>query len=232
VTGRAAPRLIVIPDPRFAPGATVEGLAAAALAGGADVIQLRAKELDDGELVALGRRLARLCRAAGARLCVNDRPDLARACGADGVHVGPDDAAPAAARALLGPGALVGVSVYDEEDCAAAEGAGADYVAIGAVFPTRTKRVAVAGLEALGRWRRRTGLPIVAIGGVTAANAAAAVEAGADGVAVISAVSGAGDPQAATRELRRCIDEALGARGGGPRAGAHGEGEPWTCGRT
>lgn len=197
-----APFLTVIPDPRFAPGATLEGIAAAALAGGADAIQLRAKGLAAPELVAAGRRLARLCRDAGALLLVNDLPEVALACGADGVHVGPQDAAPAAARALLGPRALLGVSVYEEADLAAAAAAGAAYVAVGAVFPTETKRIAVVGLEGLRRWRALTRLPLVAIGGITAANVAAALAAGADAVAVVSAVSGAADPAAATRELK------------------------------
>ena len=198
----AAPPLTVIPDPRFAPGATLEGIAAAALAGGADAIQLRAKGLAPPELVAAGRRLARLCRDAGALFFVNDLPEIALACGADGVHVGPEDAAPAAARALLGPRALLGVSIYGEEDLRAAEAAGAAYVAVGAVFPTGTKAVPVVGLAGLRRWRGLTRLPLVAIGGVTAANVASALEAGADAVAVVSAVSGAADPAAATRELK------------------------------
>jgi thiamine-phosphate diphosphorylase len=207
------PPLIVIPDRRFAAGLTLEGLADAALDGGADAIQLRAKGLPGPELLALGRRLAAACRARGALFFVNDDAAAAAACGADGVHVGPGDCAPAAARRLLGGGGIVGVSVYTDADLERAEAAGADYVAVGAVYPTATKAVAVVGLDGVRRLRARTRLPIVAIGGIDASNAAAAVGAGADGVAVISSVCGSRDPAAATRELRARVVEALAARG-------------------
>ncbi len=213
MTARAAPPLIVIPDPRFAPGGSIEGLAAAALAGGAAAIQLRAKGLGRDEVVALGRRLAAACRAAGALFFVNDDAAAAVACGADGVHVGPGDSAPALSRRLLGARGMVGDSVYSGADLAAAAAARADYVAVGAVFPTESKRVTVVGLEGLRRVRAATGLPIVAIGGIDAGNAAAAVAAGADGVAVIAAVSAAPDPERATRSLCAAVDAALAARG-------------------
>jgi thiamine-phosphate pyrophosphorylase len=204
----------VIPDARFAPRATtLEGLAAAALAGGADAIQLRVKGVRQEGVVDLGRRLAAACRARGARFFVNDDAAAALACGADGVHVGPEDSAPEEARRLLGPRGLIGVSIYSKDDLRAAEAAGAAYVAVGAVFPTATKKIAPVGLEGVRRLRAATRLPIVAIGGITAGNAAAAIAAGADGVAVISAVSAAADPERATRELRARVVEALAARG-------------------
>jgi thiamine-phosphate diphosphorylase len=212
VSRAGAPPLIVIPDPRFARRATLEGLAAAALAGGADAIQLRAKELPDARIVEVGRRLAAACRERGALFFVNDDAAAALACGADGVHVGPGDSAPGEARRLLGPRGLIGVSVYGPGDIAAAEAAGAAYVAVGAVFPTSTKKITPVGLEGVRRLRDATPLPIIAIGGITATNAAAAIEAGADGVAVISAVSAASDPGAATRELRAAVMAALAAR--------------------
>ena len=212
MSGTGAPPLIVIPDPRFARGATLEGLAAAALAGGADAIQLRAKQLPDAQIVAVGRRLAAACRERGALFFVNDDAAAALACGADGVHVGPGDSAPEEARRLLGPQARIGVSVYAEADLAAAEAAGAAYVAVGAVYPTATKKIVPVGLAGVRRLRAATRLPIVAIGGITAGNAAAAIEAGADGVAVITAVSAAPDPAAATRELRAVVTAALAAR--------------------
>jgi thiamine-phosphate diphosphorylase len=190
-----------------------EILAAKALSGGADAIQLRAKWLPGPEVAALGRRLAAACRARGALFFVNDDAAAAAACGADGVHVGPGDCAPAAARRLLGGGGIVGVSVYTDADLERAEAAGADYVAVGAVYPTATKAVAVVGLDGVRRLRARTRLPIVAIGGIDASNAAAAIAAGADGVAVISSVCGAPDPEAATCELRARVVEALAARG-------------------
>lgn len=208
-------RVIVIPDPRFAAGATIESLAAAAINGGAAAVQLRAKGLAGDALVALGRRLAAACRERGALFFVNDDAGAALACRADGVHVGPGDSAPAAARRLLGERGLLGVSVYTDEDLAEAEAARADYVAVGAVYPTATKQIAVVGLEGVRRLRAKTRLPIVAIGGIDATTAAAAIEAGADGVAVISAVSGAADPEAATRELCARVAAALAACGRG-----------------
>lgn len=231
MTRPACPRVIVIvPDPRWADKGTAvfsagntavpffsrtESLATAALAGGADAIQLRAKGLPIAELHELGRRLAAACRARGALFFVNDDAAAALACRADGVHVGPGDSAPAEARRLLGERGLVGVSIYTGEDLERAVAARADYVAVGAVFPTTTKSIAVAGLAGVRRLRAKTRLPIVAIGGVDATNAAAAIRAGADGVAVISAVSGARDPEAATRELRGRVLDALGTRGRG-----------------
>ena len=205
----AAPRVIVIPDARFA---AIESLAAAALAGGAEAIQLRAKGLVVPEVAALGRRLAAACRAHGALFFVNDDAGAALACGADGVHVGPGDTAPADARRLLGERGMVGVSVYTDADLERAELACADYVAVGAVYPTATKEVAVVGLDGVRRLRAKTRLPIIAIGGIDASNAAATIAAGADGVAVISSVCGAPDPAAATSELRARVVEALAAR--------------------
>jgi thiamine-phosphate pyrophosphorylase len=233
VTHPAPPRVIVIPDDRFAPGATIESLAAAAISGGADCIQLRAKGLAGPDLVALGRRLAAACRARGALFFMNDDAAAALACGADGVHVGPGDMvaesccdagdarvgprdSPAAqARRLLGERGLVGVSIYTDAHLEQAEEARADYVAVGAVYPTATKAIAVVGLDVVRRWRAKTRLPIIAIGGIDATNAAAAITAGADGVAVISAVCGAADPEAATRELCERVRGALAARGRG-----------------
>ncbi len=224
----AVPRVIVIPDQR---NFRLEPLTLAALAGGADAIQLRAKGLPGPDLVALGRQLATACRAHGALFFMNDDAAAALACGADGVHVGPGDMAPAKAcsaegrpvglgdsapmqaRRLLGERGLVGVSIYCDADLEQAEAARADYVAVGAVYPTKTKAISVVGLDGVRRWRARTRLPLIAIGGIDATNAAAAIDAGADGVAVIAAVCGASDPEAATRELCERVREAFTARG-------------------
>ncbi len=225
----APPRVIVIvPDPHWEKGkdsfsaenksvffSRIETLAGAALAGGADAVQLRAKGMPRPDLIALGRRLAAACRARGALFFVNDDAAAALACGADGVHVGPGDSAPASARRLLGERGLIGVSVYTDGDLERAEAARADYVAVGAVYPTATKVIDVVGRDGVRRLRARTRLPIIAIGGIDATNAAAAIEAGADGVAVIAAVCGADDPEAATRELRGRVIAALEVRGRG-----------------
>jgi thiamine-phosphate diphosphorylase len=211
----AVPRVIVIvPDPRWesVPFPRIESLAAAAIKGGASAIQLRVKGLPGAELVALGRRLAAACRERGTLFFVNDDAEAALACRAAGVHVGPGDSAPEQARRLLGERGMLGVSVYTDEDLEQAEAARADYVAVGAVYPTSTKAIAVVGLEGVRRVRLKTRLPIIAIGGIDATNAAAAIAAGADGVAVISAVSGARDPEAATRELCTQVLAALEVR--------------------
>ncbi len=145
------------------------------------------------------------------RLVVNDRVDVALAGGADGVHLGQDDLPAAAARALLGPDPLLGVSAATAEEAAAAERDGADYLGVGAIYATSTKADAGApvGLARIGAVRRASALPIVAIGGITLDNAAATIRAGAAGVAVITAVTLADDMVAATRRLRDSVDAAL-----------------------
>ena len=170
------------------------------LTGGAALVQYRAKRAG-GELASeQAARLAALCRAAGALFIVNDSVQLARECGADGVHVGREDAAVAAARQAL-PHAIIGVSCYD--DAARAQAAardGADYVAVGSMFPSRTKPHArPAPLAAIARAREASGLPVAAIGGIDRANAACVVDAGADMIAVISALFDAPDIEAAAR---------------------------------
>ena len=175
---------------------------AAAIAGGAAAVQYRAKNLPEDIRLAQATHLAGICRAAGVALIVNDSAQLARAVGADGIHLGRDDGEVAHARRLLGR-SLVGVSCYDAIDrVRAAAAAGADYVAIGSVFPSSTKPGAVrAPLALLAEARRASGLPVVAIGGITAANAVEAIAAGADMVAVISAVFDARDVEASARAI-------------------------------
>jgi thiamine-phosphate pyrophosphorylase len=190
-------------------------MARSALRGGASSVQFRAKGLAFDELVEAGRSLGKVCREFGRPLFINDRADVASACGADGLHLGPEDLPPREARRILGPEALIGVSVYGPGDLAAAQDAGAAYVALGAIFPTATKEIDVVGLEGLRRLRKRTALPIVAIGGITAASAAAVTAAGADGVAVVSALSGAADIEVEARRFRQIIDDALAKEGRG-----------------
>jgi len=190
-------------------------MARSALRGGASSVQFRAKGLAFDELVEAGRSLGKVCREFGRPLFINDRADVASACGADGLHLGPEDLPPREARRILGPEALIGVSVYGPGDLAAAQDAGAAYVALGAIFPTATKEIDVVGLEGLRRLRKRTALPIVAIGGITAASASAVTAAGADGVAVVSALSGAADIEVEARRFRQIIDEALARRARG-----------------
>jgi len=201
-------RVYVVTSGTLAPGRGHREITAAAIEGGATAIQLRAPELDDAELLPLARDLATACRAAGVLFIVNDRVDVAVAAGADGAHVGQGDG-PDEARAALGPGRVLGISVRDAAQARAAEAAGADYLGI-TVWSTTTKPEAVAeGLDGVAAVAAATSLPVVGIGGIDAANAGRVLGAGAAGVAVISAVAVATDPVAATRELRDVVDGAI-----------------------
>ena len=178
------------------------GKVAAALAGGAALVQYRFKDLAPALALTQARRLAALCAGADVPFVVNDSVPLAAAVGA-GVHLGRDDESPRAARVLLRE-ALIGVSCYDQPERAREAAAeGADYVAIGSVFASPTKPAAVRAPLALLARAREAGLPVVAIGGITPANAPAAIAAGADMVAVISAVFDAPDVEAAARRFAR-----------------------------
>ena len=198
-------------------GRSVEDVVAAALRGGVTVVQLREKTLPDDAMAALARRLKALAARHGAPLIVNDRIAVARAAGADGVHLGWDDEAAPTARARLGDAALVGLSAGTAEEAARVDCALADYVGIGSVFPTATKpdagpAIGVAGLQAV---HELLPLPAVAIGGIGLGNAAE-VMAGStvEGIAVVSAICGASDPEAAARGLRAEIDKGRAARRG------------------
>lgn len=176
----------------------------AALAGGARLVQYRSKSPDAAARRSQGERLLGVCRHAGAPLIVNDDLELALAIGADGVHLGRDDGDVARARARLGPDRLLGVSCYDRLELAiAAVAAGADYVAFGSAFASPTKPEAVRAPSALfTQARSRLRVPIVAIGGITPENARRVIEAGADAVAVITAVFDAQDVAAAAAAFR------------------------------
>ena len=193
--------------PDTADTASLVARARMALEGGAGLLQYRAKGRDPAAALDQARSLAAECRRSGALFIVNDSVELALAAGADGVHLGRDDAGIAAARARL-PAGIVGASCYaDPEGARAAAAAGADYVAIGSVYPSRTKPAAVrAPLEAIAAAGRASGLPVAAIGGITPANAAALVHAGADMLAVISALFDAADVRAAARAFTRAFD--------------------------
>jgi len=181
----------------------------AALGAGADVVQLRDKRPGRGRAYTLGRRVAERCRAYDALVIVNDYADLAVALDADGIHVGQDDLPPGAARAVVGPRRLVGLSVSAVAEAIAATDGDTDYIGFGSLFPTATKPDAEpAGPRLLAEARSRVHLPIVGIGGVTAANLGEAIRAGADSVAVVSAVFGVADPAAATRDLLAAIASA------------------------
>jgi thiamine-phosphate pyrophosphorylase len=187
----------LIPRPRFAD--TVE----AAVRGGATMVQLREKETPPEEVIRLGREILAVTRRYGALLIVNDHPAVAREIGADGVHVGRDDPPVAETRAIVGPHVIIGASCYGEvERAVAAEQAGADYVAFGTPFPspTKPKRTDIS-LEIFQAAKQRVRVPVFAIGGITLANAPQVIDAGADGIAVVSGVFAAPDVEAAARTL-------------------------------
>jgi thiamine-phosphate diphosphorylase len=203
--------LYAILDRSVAGGRDLPGLLEAVLAGGGRLIQLREKTMSLAELFPLAQHLARRCREVGALFIVNDRADLALAAGADGLHVGQDDLPAREARALLPPPMILGVSTHDAVQARRAVADGADYVAVGSIFPTSSKTgFQLVGPELIRRVRPEVPVPLVGIGGITADNAPAVLAAGADAVAVISALCAAPDPEAATRAF-------LGRISAGPR---------------
>lgn len=210
------PRLYVILDRQVAGDRSLPEVLAAVLRGGCRLVQLREKEWPSGRLLPLARQLAEQCRAAGAIFVVNDRVDLAVAIGADGVHLGQDDLPPALARRLMPAGMLLGLSTHSLEQARAAQAAGADYVAVGSMFPTGTKPdFQLVGPDLIRKLRPEIRVPLVGIGGITPENVVEVIRAGADGVAVISAVCAAPDPERATRRFLDQIEAARGLTPGG-----------------
>lgn len=200
---RTALRLYIATDRALAGGRSLCDLVAAALRGGASAVQLRDKEATAREPLALGARLRVLTREYGALFIVNDRTDLALALDADGVHLGQDDLPVASARRILGPGAVIGISTNTPEEARRAQEDGASYVGVGPAYRTATKANTrtLLGPPHIALVRAATRLPVVAIGGITAAGVSALRLAGVDGICVIGAVMSAPDPEAATRAL-------------------------------
>jgi len=200
------PSLYVILDRAAARGRDLEEILDATIAGGCRLIQLREKEWPSGRLLPLAERLRERCRRGSVTFIVNDRIDLAIAVGADGVHLGQDDLPTRAARPLLRPGMVLGRSTHSVAQAREAQSEGADYIAVGSMFPTQTKPdFELVGPELIRAVRPATKSPLIGIGGITRENVAEVIRAGADGVAVISAVCGAPDPAAATREFLAAI---------------------------
>jgi thiamine-phosphate pyrophosphorylase len=199
--------LIVVTDPGVPAGLTLVEAVRAALRGGAPAIQLRAKDAPARAAAQLARELLAETRAAGALLFINDRVDIALAAGADGAHLGDEDLPLAAARRIVPPGFLLGMSADSVQLAREAERDGADYLGVGPVYGTASKADAGApiGTARIAEVAAAVRIPSVGIGGIHAANAAPVVQAGAAGVAVISAVMHALDPEAATRAVIRSI---------------------------
>lgn len=191
-----------------------------AIDGGADCIQLREKSLSDAELVRRAAALRELTAQRGVLLIINDRPDIAALCGADGVHVGRADLPVGDARRVLGPRGLVGVSTHTVAEFETVLPSAPDYIAVGAIFASGTKpQVAPAGVTLIEQCRTRTDLPLVAIGGINAENAARAVRAGADMLCVCGAIIGARSPRDAAAAIKAAAAPPAGAQGSTPAGG-------------
>ncbi|NTU97341.1 MAG: thiamine phosphate synthase [Chlorobiaceae bacterium] len=198
------PFLCVITDESI----SAVSLAEEALRGGAAMIQLRHKTASGMELFAWAQEIRKLCRKYGALFFVNDRLDIAMACGADGVHLGQEDIPARAARKIAGGKLLIGISATSVDEALKAQEEGADYIGLGHIFPTMSKEKhhPPLGVEALAAAASLLSVPIVAIGGITLENAPVLVAAGATGIAVISAVSRAPSPHEAARDLAKAIN--------------------------
>jgi thiamine-phosphate pyrophosphorylase len=212
-------RLYAIVDPEHAGGHALPELAKLLAAGGASLVQLRDKRSETGNMVETARAVKAALAPFGVPLLVNDRVDVALAAGADGVHVGPTDMVVEDARRLLGPKAIIGFSTKSVAVAEAVPIELIDDVGIGGVYATTSKDnpnppIGVEGLRRIVDvfQRRKPGFPSCAIAGITAANAGATISAGADGVAVISALSLAPDPTAAAKAMRAVVDTALAER--------------------
>lgn len=184
-----------------------------ALKGGVTCVQLREKDLPEAEFLAEAKEIGALCRAYGVPFIINDNVEIALACGADGVHVGQSDMEAGRVRAAVGEGMMIGVSARTVEEALAAQRAGADYLGVGAVFPTSTKTdVSPMPIETLQAIREAVDVPIVAIGGITRDNIDRLAGSGVDGVALVSAIFSAPDIAAACRELRALSEQMTGNR--------------------
>jgi len=189
----------------------LEGLLAAALAGGVDMVQLRDKEAGDDELLRAAAVFRRLCEEHGALFWLNDRPDLAQACGADGVHVGQDDMPVAEVRGIVGPDVLVGLSTHSPAQLAAALDTGADQLSVGPVYATPTKEGRPAtGLDYVRHAAESAGeRPWFAIGGIDRDNVRDVAAAGARRIVVVRSIRDADDPREAAAALRAALDRGL-----------------------
>jgi len=212
-------RLYALVDPDTSGGYALDDLARRVAAGGATLVQLRDKTGGTRRMVAEARAIKQALHGSGVPLLINDRVDVALAARADGVHVGQDDMAVEDARALLGPQAIIGLSIKSAAQAEQAPVDQLDYVAIGGVFVTTSKDnpappVGPAGLRAIASVIRARApkMPIGAIAGIDRTNAAEVIAAGGDGIAVISALSKTPDPREAARALRAIVDSALAQR--------------------
>ena len=202
-------RLYLVTDQSLTRGRTLADVVAAAVQGGVTCVQLREKQLDTRAFLAQALALKALLAPHGVPLIINDRIDIALACGAEGVHLGQSDMPVQAARQLLPPQVFIGWSVESMDDVRDSATLPLDYLGVSPVFatPTKTDTKTAWGLDGLAQVRAATALPLVAIGGIHAGNAQAVLRAGADSLAVVSALCAADDPHAAAADLRAACDQ-------------------------
>jgi thiamine-phosphate pyrophosphorylase len=208
--------LYLITEERLSAGRKSIEVVKKAAAVGVDVIQLREKNLSLREKFQLGERIKQICVRHGITFIVNDRLDLALALDADGVHLGQSDLPLRAARRILGPDKIIGLSAWQNREITAAEAEGADYLGVGAIFKTKSKQLNPdkngIGLQRLAEIRQRTDLPLIAIGGLTKNNAAQVIKSGADCISVITALTRAERIKNETRDFKQIIREAKAKR--------------------
>ncbi|MCI8755060.1 MAG: thiamine phosphate synthase [Oscillospiraceae bacterium] len=206
----AALRLYAVTDRSWLGNGTLSNAVEAALRGGATMVQLREKSLTQADFLQEAKTLAALCARFQIPFLINDNLEIALACNADGVHVGQDDMAPQKARALLGPGKILGVSAHTVDQALAAEKTGADYLGVGAVFSTATKQDAASvPLETVREICQAVSIPVVAIGGISADNILSLQNSGVVGAAIVSALFAAEDIFSAAQNLSRLTKEAF-----------------------
>lgn len=201
--------LYLVTDEGLSAGRTNLEVVEAAVAGGVDLVQYRDKTATARQYYERGQALLGLCRRLGVPLLFNDHADIAALLGADGIHLGQDDLPVQEVRRLLGPEATLGVSTHDLDEVQAAIAAGADYLNIGPVYPTKTKDLPLAkvgiGLDLVAEVVRMSPIPVTTMGGIGLSNAEAVIEAGADRIAVVTALTKAPDIAAAARELKALV---------------------------
>ena len=206
--------LYLVTDRGLSLGRDLETVVLQAVEGGVTLVQLREKDIDTRDFIALAQRLKAALAGSGVPLLINDRVDVALAVDADGVHIGQSDMPYGMARRLLGPDKIIGLSVETMDEVLQANGLDVDYVAVSPVFATHTKTDTLTpfGYEGLERACRLTRHPICGIGGMNAGTAGRAIACGADGVAVVSAIVSAPDPRLASKNLKEIIDNELDKR--------------------
>ncbi len=207
-------RVYFVTDAKLTAGRRLVDVVLAAVQGGATLVQLRDPDAKAGRLLEEARALVAALEPTGVPLIVNDRPDVALAAGAAGVHLGQYDLPPAAARAILGPRAVIGLSITHPDEIGAVPWDLVDHLGVGPVVSKGVKPDAAEpmGFDGLAQCVRMSRLPVVAIGGMSAPAAEPCIRAGAEGLAVVAAIAGSPDPRAAAREIRLAVDTALGSR--------------------